>query len=802
MKLKLSIKSIRSITNADFIDSTGTTEIDQIKNIVIDSRSPLIGVQTLFVIFDGNKTNGAKFIADFEKKGGRYILTNKRLIGTSLNQLIVVNTLRALQAIAQYHREQFRIPVIGITGSNGKTTVKEWLYFVLKDHFSIVRSPKSYNSQIGVALSVLELNSNHTLAIFEAGISQPGEMVFLERMIQPTLGVFTGIGDAHNAGFSKVDPIKHKKDEKLLLFKGVDEGFVWEDSTLNCYGSGQLIDQLSYSQTADGFSLGGKSGLLKYTTSYKDNASNANSAVVAVVAQALGLGKTEIQTKLHELPVISMRLEKIEGKDNNILISDVYNLDEKSLEIGLQFLYSSSNSEKRYIFLAEDELATTLENTLLPSLVRMINQLGASELIYFGSLQIAKEFPIISASFKTPIDYFVSPLKIRDSVILFTGARNAHLEVLVNAFTEKKHITRLVADLSKMRNNLNFFRAKLSQKTRVLAMVKAQSYGGGIVEVASFLERENVAYFGVAYADEGVTLRKAGIKTAILVMNPEPAAFDDIIDFELEPSIYSYTLLENFIRQLIVRQRINFPIHLKIDTGMNRLGFRSNEIADALGSITAQPEVYVRSVFSHLAAADSQADNEFTLSQQQRFDAVCKQIEEGIGYSFMKHIANSAGAYFHPSAQYDMVRIGIGLYGLLTEELGDALENVLELHSEISQTRIIQKGETVGYGRDFLASSATRIGIVPVGYADGLRRGLGHRKWSVLINQKKYPIIGRICMDMCMIDLGEDLIQAGTNVQLFGEGNSVFEMSKLLETIPYEIISSISSRVKRVYLEG
>lgn len=802
MNLNLSIKSIRAITNGQFIDTAEIGESSSIKNIVIDSRSPIIGDKTVFILFNGNKLDGANFIADFGEKGGKCIVTDHFISTTTLSQIIVKDTLRALQAIAKHHRQQFTIPVIGITGSNGKTTVKEWLYATLKDRFTIVRSPKSYNSQIGVALSVLELSEQHTLAIFEAGISQVDEMAHLQGMIQPTIGVFTGIGDAHNAGFSASDPIQQKKAEKFLLFNAVDQLFEWADDKIQIYQSRQPVDHFLYHQTDQGFSLSNENKSEDYSTNFQDTASNHNIAIVACVARVFGMTEEEIQSKINELPIISMRLEKIEGKDHNVLISDVYNLDEKSLEIGLHYLHTTSNTQEKYVFLAEDESLTSFQNTLLPAVQRMMTQLAPFKLIYFGSRAVAEQFPFITRFYEKPIDYLDVPLAIQNSVILFTGSRKSHLEILVNAFTAKKHITRLVADLSKMRHNLNFFRTKLHPNTTILAMVKAQSYGGGIVEVASFLEREKVAYFGVAYADEGVTLRKAGIKTPILVMNPEPAAFDDIIDYELEPSLYSYELVEHFIRQLILRQRVNFPIHLKIDTGMNRLGLRGNDLKDALGSITAQPEVYVRSVFSHLAAADSSLEDEFTTQQKQGFEEVCQHIENRIGYSFIKHLANSAGAYFHPATQFDMVRIGIGLYGLLSEDLSSNLENVLELHSQISQTRIVEEGETVGYGRDFKAVSTTRIGIVPVGYADGIRRGLGHGKWWVIINQKKYPIIGRICMDMCMIDLGEDTIQSGTDVQLFGDGNTVFEMSQQLETIPYEIISSISARVKRVYLEG
>lgn len=800
MNLNLSIKAIRSITNADFIDSESVSQDSIFQNIVIDSRSPLINNQTLFVILKGNKTSGAAYVSDFIKKNGGVILTETLLQNSGVAQLIVENALSALQEIAVHHRLKFDIPVIGITGSNGKTTVKEWLYHVLKDRFKIVRSPKSYNSQIGVALSVLEMDDSDELAIFEAGISQEGEMAVLEKMIQPTVGVFTGIGDAHNSGFPGDNPEVAKRKEKFLLFPHVNVLIEKCQDTIQIQKD-SVVQKIEIGTNENQFDLISKDRLDHFQIPFQGKGSISNAAIASLVALEFGLDAKSIRETLKQLPVISMRLEKINGNSNNLLINDAYNLDEKSLEIGVQFLHTNAEKKNRTIFLAENPKHIDQKTTLLNALQKYITQIKIDKVIYFGPKAIADQFKFINQQYDRVANFKDAPLTLSDQAILFTGARSCHLETVVNYYTAKKHITRLLVNLVGMRNNLNLFRRKLNPSTKILAMVKAQSYGGGILEVAKFLEKENADYFGVAYADEGVTLRKGGITQPILVMNPEPAAFEDMIDFDLEPSIYAMDLLNAFIHQLILKRRVNFPIHIKLDTGMNRLGFREEELKELLGMLTTQPEVYVCSVFSHLSVADASNEADYTENQIAQFVKLADIISEELGYSFIKHLANSAGAYNYPATHFDMVRLGIGLFGLMKDNSQLGFENVLMLHSQISQIRKIKKDESVGYGRSYKADQDTTIGIVPVGYSDGLRRSLGNGNWAVKIGDKKYPIIGNICMDMCMVDLQSDSVKVGDEVELFGAGNSVFQMSSILNTIPYEVISGISSRVQRIYLE-
>lgn len=802
MNLHYSIKTIRTLLDSDFIESDPLPEDDFIQNVIIDSRSPFINANSLFVVFKGNKANGADYIADFLQKGGRFVLTDKVVDNPngSLVQIGVKSPLRALQKLAAHHRNQFDIPVIGITGSNGKTTVKEWLYHVLKAEFSIVRSPKSYNSQIGVALSVLEMDKSHNLAIFEAGISQPGEMEYLEKMIRPNIGLFTGIGDAHNSGFNSVDPEREKRQEKYLLFKNASILIAYQEGGFRIKTEkGEQFFKLT--TMANQFGLENGEETVHALIPFQDRASLSNAALTYLAANQFNLAAEAVKRALQTLPTISMRLEKMAGSHGNILINDVYNLDEKSLEMGLQYLNQNRDNRKVVVFLAEDNQAVNEKTTLLGFAERILQQIPVDQFVYFGPKKLGSTYRFVDAFYETTADFAAHPIDFSNCTILFTGSRNSHLETVVNYYTDKKHITRLQVNLPGLRKNLNIFRKKTGTDTRLLAMVKAQSYGGGMVEIAAFLEKEKVDYFGVAYADEGVALRKGGISTPILVMNPEPAAYDDIIDQQLEPSIYSLEMLNAFIHQLILRQHSHFPIHIKLDTGMNRLGFRAEELKELLEMLHAQPEVYIKSVFSHLAAADDPTQQDYTRQQLVAFQTMTAKIQASIGYSFMRHIANSAAAYQHPDSHFDMVRLGIGLFGLMDEQSEDDFENVIQLVSQISQIRKIKPGESVGYGRTYKAEKETTLGVIPVGYADGLRRALSNGKWSIIIQGEKYPIIGNICMDMCMVDLKNGAFAVGDEVQLFGKGNDIFEMSAALGTIPYEIISSISARVQRVYIE-
>lgn len=796
MNLNLSIGQICTLTGARFLDHGKLTQKGKINNVIIDSRSPFVNDATLFVLLSGERTNGVNFVDDFFDKGGRVVLTEHEVKNVALSQLAVPNVLEALQRIAEHHRSKFEIPVIAITGSNGKTTVKEWLYHLLKDNISVIRSPKSYNSQIGVALSLFEINSNHQLAIIEAGISKPGEMEKLVKMIKPTHGVYTGIGDAHQSGFESIDQKRLEKfklfeqceclfqvveNEILLKEKGSVIGF---DYNLNDKGELQL-PQISPSAIQLPIGLPGV---------------GSNAALAAITASHFGVMPSEIKAGLETLPPISMRLEKITGNNDNIIINDAYSLDEHSLEMGLRFLETNKGDKKAVVFLGEDPNVVSEIDTLLHKLKAFSSKSLIDALYYVGSKKVADSFEFVTASFQDVNEIRAEKLGLKNCVILFTGSRNTRLERAVSSFTEKKHITRLLINLSSIRHNLQYFRTQLKPEVKVLAMVKSQSYGGGLTPIAEFLEEQKVDYFGVAYADEGVKLRDAGVKTPILVMNPEPAAFDEMIERELEPAIYHLTLLNEFIHRLILHGKMNFPIHVKLETGMNRLGFRSSEIKELTGLVNAQPEVYIKSIFSHFAVADDLNEDDYTRRQISIFEKTSNQIVNDIGYKPMLHLSNSSAALSYESAQYDMVRLGIGMFGLTNHNKNKYLEQALVFVSQISQVRNIKEGETVGYGRAFKAKKDTTIAVIPVGYGDGLNRQLSNGNWKVKIGNDFYPIIGRICMDMCMIDLGDTTQNVGAEVQLFGPGNSVKEMAIALNTIPYEILTSISGRVQRVYL--
>ncbi len=730
----------------------------EIQNVITDSRSPAIWEKTLFIALRGLKDNGSRFVQDFITKGGKVVMCEKSPV-ENVAHILVDNTLVALQKLAGYHRSQFTIPVIGITGSNGKTVVKEWLYHVMKDDFHIVRSPKSYNSQLGVALSVLEMTSENTLAIFEAGISKPGEMEKLTRIIRPTIGVFTGIGDAHSANFTSD---QEKKSEKLKLFSTAERFFEpLPDDPL------PLIP-------------------------YSDKGSLENARVVYKVAKHFGLSEEKILQRLAELPPVSMRMEQISGKNGCLILNDAYSADVQSLEIALQYIAQFRKYKKKVLFLSPLE-----DNSEQKRLKDLIASARVDEIVIIG-----KNPDVEKAIVKTSVaEYLKNPLNYEDALLLIKGSRKAGLEKIVQYYADKKHITRLLIDFGAVRNNLNYFRERIGSGTKILGMVKAQSYGSGIVEMAKFLESEKCDYLGVAYADEGVSLRQAGITLPILVMNPEASGYDDIIDFDLEPSIYSIESLDEFIHELILRQKEHFPIHLKLDTGMNRLGFRDEDLHDLMGILRAQPEVYVKTIFSHLSAADVQHERDFTFSQIRKFEIMSGYIMDRLGYPVTRHLANSAGAVNYGGSLFDMVRLGIGLFGLLEEE-NNFLENGLTLMSKISQIKKVKQGESIGYGRTYIAEEEQLIGIVPIGYADGLRRSLSSGIWSVIVNGQRAPIIGNICMDMCMIDLRGIDAKRGDDVQIFGAGNTIFEMAMALNSIPYEIISAISSRVHRVYLEG
>jgi len=764
MNLDLSIATLQTLLNAKIVDKANLPDTFRLKNLVIDTRVPSISENSVFIALIGDKEDGHQYISDFNIKGGKVVIVKKEVDQNDICQIIVESPLEALQKIAQHHRAQFKFPVIGITGSNGKTIVKEWLYHTLKDKFAIVRSPKSYNSQIGVALSLLEITKDHNLGIFEAGISKPNEMERLVKMIQPTIGVFTGIGDAHGVNFTSIE---QKKIEKYLLFKNVEK----------------LISD---------------SPLVDLEIPFSDDASEKNAALVYETSLYLGRHLEAIKEKLKTLPAVSMRLEQIEGKNNCLILNDVYSADLQSLEIALKQLKGITKHSKKVLFLTP--LEETKRETIHDELKRLLKKEDLNELIFIGDKGYLPQLDFSVQYFNSVEDYLKSGNDFQDTTLLLKGSRKFGLEKIVQRFAERKHVTRLTINFAALRNNLAYFRNKISPATKILIMVKAQSYGGGLTEMAHFLTSQKVNYFGVAYADEGIELRKAGITLPILVMNPEQSAFDDLVDYNLEPSLYSDEILNSFIGHLTLRQKLNFPIHIKLDTGMNRLGFVEDQLIQLVDTLQTQPEVFVKSVFSHLSVADDEAEKEFTYNQIRSFDIMTGMLADRLGYKFDRHLANSAGTANFERAEYDMIRLGIGIFGLL-DKRNKVLENVLSLTTQISQIKQIKKGESVGYGRNYNATHNHPVGIIPVGYADGLRRGLSQGKWSVLINGKQAPIVGNICMDMCMINLEGINAKVGDEVQVFGNENSIFEMASSVNTIPYEIIAGISTRVHRVYIE-
>lgn len=766
MNLNLTIQELYNVlASSPPSDNFGDDHV--IQNVVIDSRSPRISSRSLFIALAGNKHDGHDYLVAFFQKGGRFAIVQRQMPVEGVVQICVSNCLDALQSLAIYHRKKFDYPVIGITGSNGKTIVKEWLYHTLKDDFNVVRSPKSYNSQIGVALSVLGMTSHHNLAIFEAGISAPGEMQILKNMIQPSIGIFTGLGDAHAAAF---DSNEHKRKEKYVLFEDVKE----------------LINAEVLQPVKDTY------------LPFRDKASLINSSTVYHTALKLGLSEGRIKDKLETLPAVSMRLEQLQGTNNCLLINDAYTADIAALEIALGHLNHIAGEKDKVLILSLsiDQLHLTEADVFID----LIGSVDLSRLVFIGKENILEKAGVQCDFYPSINAYLQDPISFENAAILFKGSRKNNLQSLVHYYADKKHITQLEISLSKIRDNLNLFRSELEQGVKTLVMVKAQSYGTGLVEIAQFLQDEKVDYLGVAYADEGVELRKAGVQTPILVMNPEKNAFDDIVAYQLEPSIYSMNNLQSFLHYLILKGLDGYPVHIKLDTGMTRLGFGAEEIEELMETLNTQPEVYIKSVFSHLAVADDTKEKNFTYKQIRRFEVMTGEMMQKTPYKFDRHLANSSGILNYKSAHFDMVRIGIGMYGLLVNER-PRLENVLTFTTEISQIKIMKEGDSLGYGRSFISQKTTTVAIIPVGYADGLRRGLSNGNWYMIVNGRKAKVIGTICMDMCMLDITDIDASVGDRVQIFGKENSIFEMAKNLYTIPYEIISSISSRVHRVYLD-
>lgn len=793
--------------------------------LLTDSRRLSIPEESLFFALKTKTNDGHRYIKDLYGLKVRNFVVSDILPEYSAmpdaNFLVVKDTLRALQRLVTYHRKRFNIPVIGITGSNGKTVVKEFLYQLLRSEFNIVRSPRSYNSQIGVPLSVWEMNERHTLGIFEAGISQPDEMEYLQPIISPTIGVITSIGEAHQENFISMG---QKCREKLQLFVDSDAIIYNGDDTLiadsveaSCLSHKAIIWSRtdteaplyieSIEKQADKTII--RCTLLGFERTYiipfTDDASIEN--VIQCIAIMLYLKPTSVNDveKFSRLEPVAMRLEVIEGINDCLLINDTYNSDINSLDIALDFQQSRKvgREMKTTLILSDILQSGTLPKSLYRKVSDLVSHRKVDRLIGIGKdlKEYEAFFPTKEKEFYTTTEEFLAqPLQqmFRNELILIKGSRRFHFERITERLVRKVHETTLEVNLDAIVHNFNFYRSRLNPETKMVCMVKASAYGAGSYELAKTLQEHRCDYLAVAVADEGEELRKAGITIPIMVMNPEFGSFNVLFENNLEPEVYSFRLLDAIIRETERRGITSYPIHIKVDTGMHRLGFQPGDMPAVCERLRQQSGVVARSVFSHLAGSDSSIFDDFTMEQIGKFQMAAKTLEEGLEYKVIKHILNTAGIERFPQYQMDMVRLGIGLYGVSASGLR-GLRNVSTLKTTILQIQNVPKGDSIGYGRRSYVDRDSRIAIIPIGYADGLDRHFSNREGIVLINGQRCPIIGNICMDACMVDVTDIEAHEGDTVVIFGEGLEVNELSDRLHTIPYEILTSVSPRVKRVY---
>lgn len=737
--------------------------------LLTDSRSLCFPESTLFFAIRTDRGDGHRYVRDLYERGVRAFVVNSVQEGLpGAVQLLVQDTLTALQRLAERHRESYDIPVIGITGSNGKTVIKEWLYQMLSPDMAVTRSPRSYNSQIGVPLSVWGLNSNSQIGIFEAGISRPGEMAALQRIIQPTIGVFTGLGPAHQENFQSME---QKRQEKMLLFK--DCPVVFE--------AGDEADALERDRN-----------------------------LCARVCRYLGMSEEVIQERLQRLEPVAMRLEVKQGRHGCTLINDTYNSDLSSLDIALDFMNRRPDrAERQRVLILSDILQSgTPSHELYSHVARLVEKRGLERLMAIGAeiQSCASCFARLDArcSFFSTTEEFMQSQEfrnLRDSLVLIKGARSFHFDAITEALEQKVHETILEVNLGAVVDNLNYYRSFLNPQTRVICMVKADAYGAGAVEVAKTLQsQEQVGYLAVAVADEGALLRANGITKNIMVMNPEMTSFNTLFEYNLEPEVYSFRLLDALIHAAERAGITAMPIHIKLDTGMHRLGFDpEKDMPGLIRRLRSQTALIPRSVFSHFVGSDDDGFDSFSAEQYRRYLLGADALQAAFPHHILRHMCNSAGIEHFPERQMDMVRLGLGLYGINSRN-NDLLHNVSTLKTTILQIHDVPASETVGYSRRGELARDSRIAAIPIGYADGWDRLFGRGRAYCLVHGQKAPYVGNICMDVCMIDVTDiPEAQEGDQVILFGAELSPSILASVVDTIPYEILTSVSSRVKRVY---
>ena len=798
----------------------------RIDHLTIDSRKTAPGDGTLFVALQGDRHDGHRYVPELIERGARCFIVSQAPAAELVDRaafIVVADTRDALQRLAAWHRSHFHVPVVGITGSNGKTVVKEWLFHLLRGNEHIVRSPGSWNSQVGVPLSVWEMHAGHTLGLFEAGISKPGEMERLRAVVRPTIGVLTNIGPAHGENFK--DDLQ-KALEKVKLFNHADALIYCADhAAVNEALDRSALDQRlllrAWSRERSGWLHVMHEEALPHGTRitvisdvrqfafeipFTDQASIENALHCVTLLLHLGRSPEWIAERTPHLPPVSMRLEVVEGVHGSTLINDAYSNDRASLAIALEHLGTIAAGRRKVVVLSDllesgepvevlyRAVADMLRRNAVDTTLLVGPYIGSHAHLFGGSVQ----------AFGTTqglIEQF-DPTLLRDTAVLVKGARAFALEQVVARWQRKVHGTVLEIDLEAIRHNLNHYRALLAPGARTMAMVKAFGYGTGALELSRLFAHEQVNYLGVAYADEGIELRQNGIALPILVMNPEPVPIETLHRFQLEAEVYDERSLQEAIH--FARHRADAPpVHIKLDTGMHRLGFTEQDLPGLLNTLGSVPPVRIASIFSHLVASEDPAQDAFTRQQIEAFTHMADAITAALGYRPMRHIANSAGVSRWPSAHFDMVRLGIGLHGIgVDRDETRMLRPAAELRTVIAQIKHLGSGATVGYGRAHAIIGDRTIATLPIGYADGFSRSLSHGKGRVWVHGKPAPIVGTVCMDMCMVDVTGIPCAVGDPVVLFDAAHPITELAQAIGTIPYEVLTSIAQRVKRVYVQG
>lgn len=815
-----SIQEIATIVKGQLINDKSSSNISYVG---LDSRRILHPYSTVFIAMSGNHKDGHEYVKDAYQKGIRHFIVQQDLskLFTDASFVLVDNTIQALQDFSQFHRSQFDILILGITGSNGKTIVKEWLYQLLHTEYDVCRSPKSYNSQIGVPLSVLQLEEHHNFGIFEAGISTVGEMQNLQNIIQPSIGIFTNIGPAHNAGF---EDIEQKVCEKMILFEHCDQLIYCSDYEVIHQNVPSGVEKITWGWSSDAHyriisqniiqnhthvEMQSKKGGITFNIPFTDKAYIEDCIHCVVLMLELGFEIAQISKKISLLRLLPMRLELKYGLNDCVIIDDSYSADLLSLETALEFFRQQDSRKKKTLIISAFDQSGMNDQQLITELIRLIKINQFQKVIAVGNLfmQYANRLNLLKVElhcFYSTEDLLsqLEGIGFDREIILIKGARQYQFERVSYQLLGQSHRTVLEIDLNALSDNFDVFRSLLSKKTGIIPMVKAFSYGSGSTEIATMLESKGVEYLAVAYVDEGIKLREGGIKARIMVMNPSIQEFHKMVEYHLEPEIYNTSILRALIYYLETSgYTSHYPIHLKLETGMNRLGFQKEMLDELILILMDQDVVKVATVFSHLAASDEPSMDSFSLEQLHRFDEMSINVIESLDYPIKRHILNSSGIVRFKDFQMDYVRLGIGLYGVdSSNTIQDKLTNIGTLKTTISQIKYVPIGETVGYGRKGKKDYPIKVAVIAIGYADGYDRRFSNGVGEVFINGQKAKIIGNVCMDMCMADITHiDDVQEGEEVEIYGKNISIIECAEKIGTIPYELLTKISRRVRRVY---